>query len=92
MNERWWFALAIVAVLGMGAYSHRWPSAPAPSKREPCTAEAWMIDALPGIGSIRLSGALAAVRSRHFTALPAPARVCAEKVFAARIPGEKSSP
>ena len=90
MNERWWFALAIATVLGLSAYKHHWPAASAPARRAPSSAEAWMIDALPGIGSKRLGPALAAVRAGHLAALPAPARGCAEKVFLAA--GESSAP
>ena len=81
MNDRWWLVLAIAVVLGLGSRARLHPTAHAPALRDPTTAEAWMIDALPGVGGKRLTETLAAVHSEQFTALQKPARDCAEKIF-----------
>jgi hypothetical protein len=90
MSERWWFAIGIAAVLGLGAHARLWPAAPAPALRDAHRAERWMVDALPGVGQKRLDEAYSAVRSGDFGALPAPARICAEHVF--KPPAAEASP
>jgi hypothetical protein len=77
----WWATALVVTILAM-ALLHRQASHPSePARRDPRQAEAWMVDALPGIGPKRLTPVLADIRAGKIGQVPKPARAVAELVF-----------
>ncbi len=84
MNDRLRAAVAAGAVLVLGVTASAWPAAAPPAARVPChLAEAWMVDALPGVGPATLASMIVAVRAGRFADLPPAARIRADQLFAA---------
>lgn len=81
MKERWWLLLSLALVLGLGGLGRLRARPSQPTLHDPTTAEAWMVDTLPDIGSKRLPTALIAIRTGNLDALPKAARPVAEQIF-----------
>lgn len=81
MSACWWAAVVIALALASGQIM-RWRDLPtAPAKRDPATAQAWMADSLPNIGTKRIAPTLDALHHGRFDELPKAARDEARQVF-----------
>jgi hypothetical protein len=78
------FAVLSVVCVGLActALLRTPPGARVPPRMPTSAAQAWMTDALPGIGQKTRERMAAAIRANTFEQLPARARPLAEQVFA----------
>ncbi|HYE04321.1 MAG TPA: hypothetical protein VEL07_02260 [Planctomycetota bacterium] len=84
MNDRARAAAGAGAVMLIGLVASVWPGATPPPAPVPCAeAEAWMVDALPGVGAATRAAMTDAVRAGRLDELPPAARARAEALFAA---------
>jgi hypothetical protein len=73
-------AASLLALLALAFV--RQPAAPEPPPRIPASAcEAWMADALPGVGAKSREHIAAAIRSGELASLPPRARALARELF-----------
>lgn len=81
IDSRGW-VMVLVAMLIIGAFTLRSAPSPLVPNRIPVnTADAWMADALPGIGPKTRESMLQKIRLGAFDSLPARAQVIAHHVF-----------
>ncbi len=81
MSERWWLLLSVAVVLGLGGLARLRARPSQPIRHDHLSAEAWMVDTLPDIGSKRLAASLTAIHHGTIDTLPKAARPMAEQIF-----------
>lgn len=79
-SRGWVMVLVVMAIIGVFTLRSA-PSPLVPNRIPVNTADAWMADALPGIGPKTRESMLQRIRLGSFDSLPARAQVIARQVF-----------